>query len=92
MTTTTTTATTTTASSAAAGMPNYRRRALAGLDELIARTEAVRARWLAGGPGRPGAMVRFADERLAVLRASRLALIADDGRVAKGRGREPSPT
>jgi hypothetical protein len=73
-------------------MPHYRRRALAGLDELIARTEAVRARWQAGGPGRPGAMVRFADDRLAVLRASRLALLADDERGTKGRGREPSPT
>lgn len=63
---------------AATFLPHYRRRALAGLDGLIVQAEAARARWQAGAP-REG-MARHADERLALLRASRRALLAEDGR------------
>jgi hypothetical protein len=70
-----------------AAVPHYRRRALAGLDELIARAEAVRVRWQAGGAGRAAVMLGLANERLSMLRTSRLALLAADEAGAKGGGR-----
>ena len=67
---------------------HYRRRALAGLDELIARAEAVRTRWLAGGAGRPKVLLGLANERLAMLRANRSALLNAGERGSKGGGND----
>ena len=66
-------------------MPPHLRRTLAGLDELIAKTEATRARleangWAVPGDRRSVALVGLADERLALLRASRQGVLADGGR------------
>ncbi len=87
----TTTTTTTTAAAAealapeAAAMPPHLRRTIAGLDGLIARAEAARARWAVNGEAvagdrRSAALVGLADEWLAQLRASRMAVLADSGR------------
>ena len=65
---------------------HYRRRALAGLDELIARAEAVRERWQAGSAGRPKVMLSLAIDRLAMLRASRSALLVAGGQGPEGKG------
>ncbi len=70
----------------AAATPHGPRRSLAVLDHLIAQVEAAEARWLANaaeaadGAGRFAALARFSDERLTRLRASRAAVLADDGR------------
>jgi hypothetical protein len=65
-------------------MPPHLRRAVAGLDGLIARAEAAKARWAAAGEAvsdrRSVALAALADEWLAQLRASRAAVLADGGR------------
>lgn len=85
----TTTTTATTAAEALApevgAMPPHLRRTLAGLDGLIARAEAATARWAVNGEAvagdrRSAALATLADERLAQLRGSRAAVLADGGR------------
>ena len=66
-------------------MPPHVRRTLAGLDTLIARAEAAKARWVANGDTVAGdrrsvALASLADERLEQLRVSRAAVLADGGR------------
>ena len=66
-------------------MPPHLRRAVAGLDGLITRAEAARARWAANGETvagdrRSATLTALADEWLAQLRASRTAVLADSGR------------
>jgi hypothetical protein len=70
-----------------APMPPHLRRTLAGLDGLIARAEAARARWVANGEAAAGdrravVLAALADERLAQLRRSRAAVLADRARRA----------
>ena len=70
-----------------APMPPHLRRTLAGLDGLIARAEATRARWVANGEAAAGdrravVLAALADERLAQLRGSRAAVLADRARRA----------
>ena len=75
-----------TTTSSATAAPRSPRRPLAVLDHLIAQVEAAKARWLtnaaeaADGAGRFAALARFSDERLTLLRTSRVAVLADDGR------------
>ena len=68
----------------------YRHRALAELDRLVALAEDARARLLADvaaaaaaaagdATGRAEALLELAEERLADLRRSRAALLADEG-------------
>ena len=57
-----------------------RHRALAELDRLIARAEEARARCLVDGTTRGGIILGLAEERLAALRRSRAALLADEAR------------
>ena len=72
---------------------HHRHRALAELDRLIARTEESRVRCLAGAvaeaatvaaggstAGRAETVLGLVDERLATLRRSRAALLADEAR------------
>jgi hypothetical protein len=66
-------------------MPPHLRRVLDRLDGLIAKTEATKARWAANGEAAAGdrrsaALASLVDERLARLRASRAAVLADGGR------------
>ena len=64
-------------------MPPHLRRVLDRLDGLIAKTEATKARWAANGEAgdrRSAALASLVDERLARLRASRAAVLADGGR------------
>jgi hypothetical protein len=66
-------------------MPPHLRRVLDGLDGLIARAEAAKARWMANGPvvagdRRATTLAALVDERLALLRASRQEVLADSGR------------
>ena len=66
-------------------MAPHLRRVLDGLDGLIARAEAAKARleangWAVPGDRRSVALVGLADERLALLRASRQGVVADGGR------------
>ncbi len=66
-------------------MPPHLRRTLAGLDGLIAKTVVTKARleangWTVPGDRRSVALVGLADERLALLRASRQGMLADGGR------------
>ena len=75
-----TTTTATTQAPEAEPMPPHLRRVLAGLDGMIAQTEASKARWTAAGDERHMAYVALADERLATLRTSRAAVLADRGR------------
>ena len=77
---TTTAATTQAPEPGPEAMPAHLRRLLAGLDGLIAQAEAARARGAAGGDGRSAALAALADERLEGLRASRRAVLADQGR------------
>ena len=68
-----------------AAMPPHLRRTLAGLDGLVAKTEATKARleangWAVPGDPRSVALMGLADERLALLRASRQGVLADGGR------------
>jgi hypothetical protein len=73
--------TTTVATPEVAGStPPHLRRVLAGIDGMIAQAEALKARWAATGDERSTAYVALADERLATLRTSRAAVLADDGR------------
>ena len=64
---------------------HYRHRALAELDRLIGRAEAARGRYgtadtAAAEPTRAGIILGLVDERLAALRRSRAALLADEAR------------
>jgi hypothetical protein len=73
-----------------AAMPPHLRRTLAGLDGLVAKTEATKARleangWAVPGDPRSVALMGLADERLALLRASRQGVLADRGRRAGAR-------
>ncbi len=68
-----------------AAMPPHLRRTLAGLDGLIAKTQATKARleangWAVPGDPRSVALMGLADERLALPRASRQGVLADGGR------------
>ena len=81
---TTTIATTEVAEPGPGPMPPHLRRVLAGLDGMIAQAEALKARWAATGDERHMAYVALADERLATLRTSRAALLADRGRHGAG--------
>ena len=80
--------------------PDRRRAMLAELDRLIALAEAARVRCLAGAvaeaaaapvaagrneAGRAETVLGLVDERLAALRRSRAALLADDGGQAGGK-------
>ena len=75
-----------TTTSSATAAPRSPRRPLAVLDHLIAQVEAAEARWLtnaaeaADGAGRFAALARFSDERLTLLRTSRVSVPAGDGR------------
>jgi hypothetical protein len=76
---------TTTAEPPEPPMPPHLRRVLDGLDRLIAKTEATKARWAANGEATVGdrratALAALVDERLALLRASRQGVLADSGR------------
>ncbi len=66
-------------------MPPHLRRVLDRLDGLIARAEAAKARWVPNGEAvagdrRSAALASLADERLKQLRASRAAVLVDNGR------------
>ena len=76
----TTVATTEVAEPGPEATPAHLRRLLAGLDGMIAQAEALKARWAATGDERHMAYVALADERLATLRTSRAAVLADRGR------------
>ncbi len=61
------------------------RRSRAGLDKLIAQAEAAKAWWAANGRAAEGdrraaTLASLVDERVARLRASRAAVLADSGR------------
>ncbi len=61
------------------------RRSRAGLDKLIAQAEAAKAWWAANGRAAEGdrraaTLAALVDERLAQLRGSRAAVLADGGR------------
>ena len=71
-------------------MPPHLRRVLDRLDGLIAKTEVTKARleangWAVPGDPRSVALMGLADERLALLRASRQGVLADRGRRAGAR-------
>ena len=76
---------TTTAADDTGPMPPHLRRVLDGLDGLIAKTQATKARWAANGEAAAGdrrsaALAALVGERLEQLRASRAAVLADGGR------------
>jgi hypothetical protein len=59
---------------------HHRHHALAELDRLIERAEAARTQCLADATTRGVAVLGLVDERLADLRRSRAALLADENR------------